>query len=208
VLLQLVDILRCPADHEESALVLSADAWQDGLLRSGRLGCPVCLRQYPIRGRQVDFTGPESASPEAQPVGHRDPNQALRLAAQLALMGPGGFVLLEGSHAAHAAALAALSEVVVLVVGFQSEVPEGAFGLRVASRLPLASGSVRGVAVAAPAIPLDELVRVVQPQGRLVLPTTATPPEGAEIVAQDDRDMVLTVRGIPQVLQLRRGLRT
>ena len=39
--IELTDHLRCPADHEESYLVLLPDEIRERSVRAGRLGCPV-----------------------------------------------------------------------------------------------------------------------------------------------------------------------
>ena len=48
VFIELTDLLRCPEPHEEQFLVLLPDQMQDRSVRSGKLGCPVCHREYRI----------------------------------------------------------------------------------------------------------------------------------------------------------------
>ena len=46
--IELTDHLRCPAEHEESYLVLLPERMEDRSVREGRLGCPLCGRTYAV----------------------------------------------------------------------------------------------------------------------------------------------------------------
>ncbi len=115
--IELTEMLRCPARHEEGFLVLSTGEMLGRMVRSGMLGCPVCGKEYPIVKGIVLFSGkgkgetgkveddratiPVSRFPFPAP-------DAATLQALLDLSGPGGYVLLLGSAAQHAVGLAAL----------------------------------------------------------------------------------------------------
>ena len=62
--IELTDHLRCPADHEESYLVLLPDEMQERSVRDGRLGCPVCGRTYEVTEGVLDLGGGDTALPE------------------------------------------------------------------------------------------------------------------------------------------------
>ncbi|MGH9203351.1 MAG: Trm112 family protein, partial [Vicinamibacterales bacterium] len=115
MLLSLVDALRCPADHEESPLVLSADAWRGARILSGTLGCPVCHARYAIRDGGVDFTGSDR-SHEAYAPDEPGTFDSTRLAAQLDLSEPGGIILLTGRYATRVEDLSALVDAVYVLV--------------------------------------------------------------------------------------------
>jgi uncharacterized protein YbaR (Trm112 family) len=55
--IELTDHLRCPAEHEESYLVLLPDRMEARSVRSGRLGCPACGRTYAVEEGVLDLGG-------------------------------------------------------------------------------------------------------------------------------------------------------
>src|SRR5882724_1246958 len=109
-------MLRCPERHEEGFLVLSTGEMLGRMVRSGILGCPKCGREYPIVKGVVRFSGggmrdargvdSGAATHPASRISH--PVEPQTLQALLDLSGPGGYVLLLGSAAHHAVALAGL----------------------------------------------------------------------------------------------------
>jgi len=109
-------MLRCPESHEEALLVMSTGEMLGRMVRSGILGCPVCRREYPIIKGVVHFSGNvkrETGNVEGAdapfPVSRVPfPVDAQTLQALLDLSGPGGYVVLVGSAARHAAGLAEL----------------------------------------------------------------------------------------------------
>jgi len=114
--IELTEMLRCPERHEEGFLVLSTGEMLGRMVRSGILGCPKCGREYPIIKGVVRFSGGEmrdagsvtSAEPTHLASRISPPADAQTLQAALDLSGPGGYVLLLGSAAQHAVALAGL----------------------------------------------------------------------------------------------------
>jgi uncharacterized protein YbaR (Trm112 family) len=76
--IELTDHLRCPADHEESFLVLLPDRLEGRSVRAGRLGCPVCGRTFGVTEGVLDVGG--------EPAGRVRPG-ALDPAALTALVG-------------------------------------------------------------------------------------------------------------------------
>ncbi len=114
--IELTEMLRCPARHAEGFLVLSTGEMLGRMVRSGILGCPVCGKEYPVVRGVANFSGGgmrdagsgTSAEPThlASSISH--PADAETLQALLDLSGPGGYVLLLGCAARHAANLAGL----------------------------------------------------------------------------------------------------
>jgi uncharacterized protein YbaR (Trm112 family) len=166
--IELTDHLRCPADHEESFLVLLPDRLEDRSVRAGRLGCPVCGRTYGVTGGVLDVGGetPVSEGPEAL-----DP---AALTALVGLSGPGGYLLLVGGPGARWREVAALNHGVGLVAmnppaGLADE--PGVSVLR-GGRLPIRSRTMRGAVLgrgyAADPAWVREAARVVLPGLRVV----------------------------------------
>lgn len=143
--IELTDILRCPVSHEEQYLVLVPGEMAHRMVRTGRLGCPVCHREYLIIDGEAVFA-PET---EARPVASDsalavDPSA---LAAFLGLSGPGGYIALVGDIVRLGAAL--IDEVPgVHLVGLNP--PPGTVELPMmslarAASIPIRSRSLRGV---------------------------------------------------------------
>jgi hypothetical protein len=218
MLVALAHALRCPRDHRESWMVLGTDTIQGANVVEGVLGCPVCRARYPVHEGGVDLRlhpGPPSdapaASASAEPGARgvlpgtalraspgsadaaagteADAEQGVRLAAFLNLVEAGGYALLVGAWARHAAALRQVADVHVLMVnpaaGAISD--EGRTVLRVDARLPLAAASLRGVALDSAAAPelVAGAVRALRRRGRMLGPLSLPVPEG---IAELDRD--------------------
>jgi uncharacterized protein YbaR (Trm112 family) len=166
--IELTDHLRCPADHEESYLVLLPDRIEARSVREGRLGCPVCGRTYPLVDGVVDLGGnrpPLSQSTVLTPEA---------LTALVGLGGPGGYLVLVGRPAAGWREVAAINPGVGLVAvnpGDEVEDEPGVSVLR-ADALPIKSRSMRGVVLGAPYGDdphwVGEAMRVVLPGLRVV----------------------------------------
>ncbi len=184
-------MLRCPAPHEESFLVMSTGEMLGRMVRSGILGCPVCHREYPITQGVVQFSEPGPRAPPTQAASARESRpDAQTLQALLDLSGPGGYVVLLGAAATHAAALAELMGGIHFV-GVNA--PAGIVELPVLSLvagapvIPLRSAMARSVVVGPDAslVPwLAEARRVLLPGRRLVIEdATVPPPEGVTQLA-------------------------
>ncbi len=216
---ELLDLLRCPAEHEDSWLVLSADTWQDVHVASGRLGCPVCRAEYPISGGVANFSAsatiPVAQSPERLPGAGENPrDRVMRLAAQLDLREPSGVILLEGRYSALATELAAdfVSSVVALSGDGLSS--PGVSVIRIGDRLPVRSWILRAAAVDLAGVAgftLAEVVRVLRSGARLVAPAAIEPVDGLSEVARDDQEWVGSVIARPQsgaqLLRRKTGIR-
>jgi uncharacterized protein YbaR (Trm112 family) len=140
--IELTDHLRCPADHDESFLVLLPDRVEGRSVIEGQLGCPVCGRTFELSDGVFD-TG-DTAEPLAAAPGALD---ADALTALVGLSGPGGYLTLVGSVADFWKEVAALNPGVALVAVNPGPEVADAPGISVlrSGRIPLKSRSMRGV---------------------------------------------------------------
>lgn len=167
--IELTDHLRCPADHDESFLVLLPDRMEGRSVRTGHLGCPVCGRVFDLADGVLD-TG--DGPPPAQ--GSTGALSADGLTALVGLHGPGGYLTLVGPVASLWQQLAELNPGVALVaVNPDADVTDGP-GVSVvrAGRLPIKTGAMRGVVLgrgfADDSHWVGEAARVVLPGLRVV----------------------------------------
>jgi uncharacterized protein YbaR (Trm112 family) len=144
--IELTDHLRCPADHEESYLVLLPDRMEDRSVREGRLGCPVCGRTYSLVEGVLDLGGEVPPTP-ASTLLEPEPLTAL-----VGLSGPGGYLVLVGRPAGRWREVAELNPGVGLVaVNPGPEVVDApGISLLRGGSLPLKSRSMRGVVLGSP----------------------------------------------------------
>jgi len=186
--IDLTEMLRCPEPHREAFLVMSTGEMRGRMVRSGVLGCPVCGREYAILKGVVQFSAREGRG--AEPGGAASGTDAETLQALLDLSGPGGYVVLVGSAARHAAGLAKLMGGIHFV---GIDAPPDVEELPVLSLLacdtmiPLRQTMARAVVVGrerADAAWLTEGHRVLLPGRRLVIEREdVTPPDGLTRVA-------------------------
>jgi uncharacterized protein YbaR (Trm112 family) len=198
VFIELVDLLRCTNEHEDSWLVAAIYEKLDRDIIEGRLGCPVCGAEYPIHeGIAVFGDGPKSPVSEMARGAYdeSDDDAAIRCAALLDLFDPGGAVVLGGSWGRAARALLDITPVSVLLIAPPPGVTlgRGLSAIRVADRFPVAAGSLRGVALddsmATPTL-VESAARALKPGGRLVAPVAVALPAGIAERARDDRHWV------------------
>ncbi len=166
--IELTDILRCPADHEEGVLVLLPDGVTDRQVRSGHLGCMDCGLVYPILEGVAEFeAAPIEAARSVRLTG-------VAMVAFLGLGGPGGYVALVGGAAEDWTGFAEASDGVhVLALNPPPGVPSGR-GVSMArgAGVPVKSRHLRGVVLGpgyadAPAW-IAEAVRTLLPGQRVV----------------------------------------
>jgi hypothetical protein len=196
--IELVDSLRCLTPHEETWLVAAASRMDGRHILEGVLGCPICRREYAIRLGTAWFTAVQPDGADSRLTTHAtesDDAAAMRAAALLGLSEPGGIVVLGGSWAGSADAVAKLgaSHVVVLDTPASDSSPQEVSSLVVDDRLPFGTGGVRGIAVdgglASPAF-LSSAASSLRSRGRLVAPSDALVPDGVEVLARDDVNWV------------------
>ena len=184
--IELTDHLRCPADHDESFLVLLPDKMEGRSVRTGHLGCPVCGRTFQLADGVLD-TGDAPAPVEAASVLDAD-----ALSALVGLHGPGGYLTLVGPAASLWSDVAALNPGVALVaVNPPGEISDTAeLSVIRGASLPLKSGSMRGVVLGRPFADdphwVRESARVVLSGLRVVGEGKDPAPELIELLASAD----------------------
>jgi hypothetical protein len=166
--IELTDHLRCTADHDESFLVLLPNQMEDRSVRTGHLGCPVCGRTFQLVDGVLD-TGDAPADAQAGTALDADAISTL-----VGLHGPGGYMVLVGPPAALWKEVAEMNPGVALVAVNPPEGVGDEAGISVVrgGRLPLKTGSMRGVVLGRPfagdAHWVAEAARVVLPGLRVV----------------------------------------
>jgi uncharacterized protein YbaR (Trm112 family) len=203
VFIELVDSLRCVRPHEPIWLVASAFRMEERDIVSGELGCPTCTARYPIEQGIADFRDGEMlpGSPPAAADPLSTAGLAMRAAAFLDLVEPGGFVVLAGNWSAAAHELVALVERVhVLGLDPVKRVESGG-GVSLAltsTQIPVRSGAARGIALddshAAPTM-LASAADALRPGGRLLAPANVPIPTGLTELARDEHHWVAEKQG-------------
>lgn len=191
--IELVDDLRCPRSHEETWLVASTNRTVGRDIIEGTLGCPSCRAEYPIREGVVWFGEPGLAGDPAPGRSlPADPELAMRLAAFLDLSDAQGLALLAGAWGPAAQSLRGIVPPHLVLLNPQPPVAagEGISVLEIASGIPLADATCRGVALDdahADAAHVDDAVRVLRPRGHLVAPASTPTPAGVTELARDEQ---------------------
>ena len=202
--IELIDLLRCPRDHDETWLVAAFTEIRDRVVYEGRLGCPICNAEYPIRFGIADFAaepgGVRLSSGEVQP----DPETAVRLAAFLNLTKPGSIAVLHEQHGALATLISELTQCRILALDPAGNVTDTDLTATAHSdsRIPLGSSSVEAVALTNSRY-LEDSTRVLKQGGRLLAPSQLALPPGLTELARDDEYVVAEAHG--PVISLRRS---
>jgi uncharacterized protein YbaR (Trm112 family) len=212
VFIELIDLMRCINAHDDTWLVASFETVSNRFVLEASLGCPSCSARYPIHEGIADFSvgvALPSCDAERAAESHRREELATRAGAYLDVTEPGATVVLGGLWAYAAQELSEMAEVRVLALNAPNEVKESpTVGLvRVGSEIPLAPGSVMGVALDAwfPVKIVDSAVRAVRPGGRIVGPTVIPTPPELSVLAHDD--MYWVAQKAPEVIKLSRASR-
>ncbi|MEP6858822.1 MAG: hypothetical protein ABI994_10580 [Gemmatimonadales bacterium] len=210
--IELIDLLRCINAHEDTWLVASFKTVSNRFVVEGNLGCPACSAQYPLREGIADFsagTSLPSCEAERAAASHSREELATRAGAYLEATEPGATIALGGVWAYAAQELSEMAEVRVLALNAPAEVKESqTVGLlHVGSEIPVAPGSLLGVALDAwfPAKIVESAVKAVRPGGRVVGPTVIPPPAGLAVLAHDNTYWV--AQKAPDVVKLSRASR-
>src|SRR5215210_2323372 len=210
--IELIDQLRCINEHQDTWLVASFETVSNRFVTEASLGCPACSAHYPIHKGIADFTaGTDFPLCEAEraAASHNREDHATRAGAYLEATEPGATIVLGGVWAYAAEELSEIAEVRVLALNAPAAVRESArVGLvRVGSEIPVARGSVFGVALDAwfPAKLVESAVRAVRPGGRIVGPVTIPAPPELSVLAHDDNYWVALKA--PEVVKLSRASR-
>ena len=208
--IELLDLLRCVNAHEDTWLVASFKTVSSRFVLDGMLGCPTCSAKYPITTGVADFTtgaemprrkaGRSAATLEREEL-------ATRAGAFLNATEPGATVVLGGRWASAAQELSLITEARVLALNPESGVEESeTVGLLlVGSEIPVAPGSMLGVALDAsfPAGIVASAVKAVRAGGRIVGPAEIPPPSELAVLARDENYWV--AQKAPEVIRLSRA---
>jgi len=193
VFIELIDLLRCVNDHEDTWLVASFKTVSNRFVLEASLGCPSCSAHYPILDGIADFSlGQTSAScdEERGAASHLREELATRAGAFLNATQPGATIVLGGLWAYAAQDLADLADVRVIALNAPGEVKESprVALVQTAGRIPLAPSSVHGVALDPwfPVAMTQSAWRVVKPGGRIVAPTSFDAPPQSTVLAHDE----------------------
>lgn len=191
--IELLDLLRCLNAHDETWLVASFRTVSHRFVEDATLGCPVCSAQYAIAGGVADFsagTAVESCEAERAASSHRREELATRAGAFLDATTPGATFVLGGLWAYAAHDLAEIADVRVIALNAPPGVKESerVGVVRVGASIPLAAGSVMGVALDEwfPTEIVQSALRVVAPGRRIVGPASSRPPAELTVLARDD----------------------
>jgi uncharacterized protein YbaR (Trm112 family) len=192
----LTDLLTCPRCGPDFGLILLAERMEGRQVIEGRLGCANCRDEYPIHDGEPDLrlVPPTAAWTPAS----GDAERALRYAALLGVGHAPGTVLVYGADAGLLGGIRdLLPNARVLGAGPGALPGAGADGVDwavVGDRIPLRSGSLRGLAFALPPgeALLDEALRVLAPGAHLVVDpappglTAGLARKGVEILLEQD----------------------
>lgn len=208
--IELLDLLRCTNAHEDTWLVASFKTVSNRFVIDGTLGCPSCSAKYSISAGIVDFrTGAPSSrrEPWVSLTTMEREHLATRAGAFLNVTEAGATVVVGGSWASAAQELSVMTEARVLALNPEKGVEESEkVGLlRVGSDIPVAMGSLLGVAVDSsfPAEILASAVKAIRPGGRIVGPTELPPPSELLVLAHDESYWV--AEKAPEVIKLSRA---
>lgn len=178
--IELTDLLRCPAGHEEGFLVLIPDRMEGRRVLAGHLGCPACGWTTAWTNGIPDFRDEPATEPAVQsPALEADAATLL-----LGLSGPGGWIALAGRVALLAAELEArLPGVHIVAINPPAgAVPHGECSVLRARDWPLKTHALRGVVLGADATRFTaSAIGSVLPGLRVV--GEVNPPEDSELFA-------------------------
>lgn len=188
--IELLDTLRCPADHPQIPLVATIIQRDGRMVTDGVLGCPTCRSEYPIRDGVVWFAAKHGEQPDGASVRY-GPDGALRAGAYVGAV-DGATVALVGDWARYASELAELAGVRVYAVNPRGAVAEDSDRvgtLYCDRRLPLADSALRGLAIDEPdwsSGDLELAARALASSGRLAAPASSPIPRPIAEIARDD----------------------
>jgi uncharacterized protein YbaR (Trm112 family) len=191
--IEMIDLLRCPRDHEETWLVASFTQMDGRFVVHGKLGCPVCSASYDIVDGVAIFGEP--ASDAFAPV--VNPESVMRTAALLNLTRPGSTVILCGDEAIASQEVAELTQCRVIALNPSADIEDTD---RVATvtcggRIPLATASVDAIAIGDRTTFFTDAGRVLRPSARLTARPDASLPGGFRELARDDLNIVAESMG-------------
>jgi uncharacterized protein YbaR (Trm112 family) len=202
VFIEMIDLLRCPREHEETWLVAAFSEMDGRFVVEGKLGCPICKASYDIVDGVACFGGEisEAFAPNVSA------ESVMRTAALLNLMRPGLLVVLCGSEASAAEDLSQLAQCRVIAMNPAANIEDtDHVGTIVTTdRIPLATASVDAIAIGDCHSLLTDASRVLRPSGRLTISAETELPPGFRELARDDQQIVAEAMG--PLLAIQRGI--
>jgi uncharacterized protein YbaR (Trm112 family) len=186
--IEMIDLLRCPRDHEETWLVASFTEMDGRFVIEGKLGCPVCSASYDIIDGVAIFGG--EASDAFAPVVNGE--SVMRTAALLNVTRPASTVVLCGDEAIPSQEVAELTQCRVIALNPSANIEDTD---RVATvtcmdRIPLATASVDAIAIGDCAALLPDAARVLRPGSRITASATTDLPSEFSQKARDEQHVV------------------
>jgi uncharacterized protein YbaR (Trm112 family) len=184
--IELIDAIRCPADHPPSSLVAAFEDVVDRDVITGMLGCPVCRSEFQVRDTELWLVTTAMPAPATRAINPEE--DAMRLAASLDLRSENGFAILRGAWCALADRIAdiAPTHLVLLDPPFNTTRGPGRSIIHAGGTVPFSANTAN-----AATIDDDErayaLTLTVKPKGRLVGPINLALPRDTRELARDDR---------------------
>jgi hypothetical protein len=194
VFIEFIDQFRCTSDHEQSWLVATFLEREDRFLVRGTLGCHICLRQFPVE-HGVAYFGAVPADPQ-ESVAHSDPLQsdaetAMRVAAFLGAVERASLVV-TGSWARQAHELVKILPMRIFAMNSSGVIQEteSIAVFESTEGIPLTANTIHGVALdveTATPINIQSALKVLRPNGRLLVPVSVpVPPEITELARDEE----------------------
>lgn len=187
---ELIELLRCPHEHEESQLIAAATRTEARRVVEGTLGCPTCGAEFAIHSGVAHFGTPPVPAPSAPASGET----AMRLAAFLDLSTAAGVAVICGGWSNHVEQLRRLMDIPLVLVNPPAEAArfDVAAVLQVADIFPFASASCHAAALSPEATTslTESIVRAIRPGGRLVAQASLRLPDGVTEIVRDEREWV------------------
>lgn len=197
--IELLDTLRCVADHPQIPLVTAITGREDRYVMEAVMGCPTCRREYPIKKGVAWFGARRGVARQPSANSPREEEGAMRIGALLAAA-DGTTVALVGNSAPYAFELAEMIDLRVFAVNPRVEIGESErVGIVYSdNRLPFSEAALRGVAIGEPGWSDRDMkvaTRVLAAGGRMVAPASTSVPHEIEEIARDDSVWVGEKRG-------------
>ena len=184
--IELIDAIRCPADHPASVLVAAFEKIVDRDVVEGMLGCPVCRSEFQIRDGELRLVTTAMPAPATRAL---NPDEdAMRLAASLDLRHETGFAILRGAWCALAERIAEIAPTHLVLLDPPLNTPRGP-----GRSIIHAGGTVPFAPASAVAATIDDderayaLAIAVRTGGRLVGPSNLKVPATVRELVRDDR---------------------
>jgi hypothetical protein len=201
--IELIDAIRCPADHPPSSLVAAFESIVDRDVVAGMLGCPVCRSEFQIRNGELWLVTTAMPAPATRALNPED--DALRLAASLDLRSETEFAILRGAWCALADRIVDIAPTHLVLLDPPLNTPRGP-----GRSIIHAGGTVPFAPATAVAAAIDDderayaLSLAVKAKGRLVGPANVQLPRDTRELVRDERWWVAEKENATVPIQLGR----